>query len=69
MGLRPLVKVHGQQEQEVVGRFCHVISKEKKRKRKGMSPHISPGPQFPWFKNFPVGATPKSTTLVTESSN
>lgn len=43
MGLRPLVKVHGQQEQEVAGRFCHVISKEKKRKRKGMSPHISRG--------------------------
>lgn len=68
MGLRPLVKVHRQQQQEVAGRFCHVISKDKKRKRKGMSPHISQGHNSHGVR-ISQYATPKSTTMVTASSN
>lgn len=69
MGLRPLVKVHTQQEWEVAGRFLSCdIQGEKEEKKGDESSHL-PGPQLPRLKNFPVGATPKSTTLVTESSN
>lgn len=41
----------------------------KKEEKKGDESSHLPGLQFPWRKNFPVGATPKSTTLVTKSSN